>query len=79
MIPKIIGINKYAGRVLHSHSYRKPEEFIGQTVTVLGSAVSGQDIAFELSKHAKIIYLSSRHDKYLYFSKLLVIFLENKN
>ncbi|XP_058804765.1 uncharacterized protein LOC131671947 [Phymastichus coffea] len=62
-IPNILGIEKFPGRVLHSHIYRRPEDFTGQTVAILGASISGKDIAFELSKYANKIYLSHRHDK----------------
>lgn len=39
-----------AGKVLHSHSYRCPEPFSGQTVVVLGAKASGLDISIELVK-----------------------------
>uniref|UniRef100_A0A3B4ZP25 Flavin-containing monooxygenase n=1 Tax=Stegastes partitus TaxID=144197 RepID=A0A3B4ZP25_9TELE len=38
------------GKVLHSHSYRFPEPFSGQSVVVLGAKASGLDISIELAK-----------------------------
>ena len=32
----------FAGRVVHSHDYRVPEEFAGQTVALLGAGFSGE-------------------------------------
>lgn len=40
----------FAGKVLHSHLYRFPEPFSGQTVVVLGAKASGIDISIELAK-----------------------------
>ncbi|XP_058803076.1 uncharacterized protein LOC131671001 isoform X2 [Phymastichus coffea] len=62
-IPKIPGIESFPGRVLHSHLFRKPEEFAGQTVVVLGAGLSGFDISIQISWNASMVYLSSRHDK----------------
>ncbi|XP_033228369.1 flavin-containing monooxygenase FMO GS-OX-like 2 [Belonocnema kinseyi] len=62
-IPKIPGIETFPGRILHSHSYRIPEEFSGKSVMILGSAFSATDIAVELAPHADIIYLSNRNER----------------
>lgn len=40
----------FAGKVLHSHSYRYAELFSGQSVVVLGAKASGLDISIELAK-----------------------------
>ena len=50
---------------MHSTYYRKPEDFAGKTVVVLGASFSGRDIAIEISRYAKKVYLSHRHDKYV--------------
>ncbi|OXU20856.1 hypothetical protein TSAR_007278 [Trichomalopsis sarcophagae] len=60
-IPAIPGIETFPGKVLHSHSYRRPEEFSGQRVAVLGGYVSGIDISSEISPYASEVYLS--HNK----------------
>ena len=38
-----------AGTVMHSHSYRVPEPYSGQSVVVLGAGASGLDISMELA------------------------------
>ena len=50
---------------MHSASYRKPEDFAGKTVVVLGASYSGRDIAIEICKYGKKVYLSHRHEKYV--------------
>lgn len=62
-IPKIPGIETFPGRILHSHLFRDPEEFSGQTVVVLGAKSSGFDIAIEISWNASTVYLSSKSNK----------------
>ncbi|XP_058791667.1 flavin-containing monooxygenase 5-like [Phymastichus coffea] len=62
-IPKIRGIESFAGRTLHSHLYRRPQDFANETVLVLGASYSGQEIATQVSRYAKKIYLSHRHDR----------------
>ncbi|XP_072317869.1 uncharacterized protein [Eucyclogobius newberryi] len=59
-IPDISGLQHFRGEVLHSHSYRRPEAFSGQTVVVLGARASGIDISMELSTVAHKVFLSHR-------------------
>lgn len=40
----------FVGKVLHSHEYRYPELFSGQSVVLLGAKASGLDISIELAK-----------------------------
>ncbi|XP_032684627.1 flavin-containing monooxygenase FMO GS-OX-like 2 isoform X2 [Odontomachus brunneus] len=62
-VPIIPGIESFSGLILHSHAYRKPEEFSGKTVLVLGAASSGIDIGIDLSDHATRVYLSHNNDR----------------
>lgn len=62
-IPTITGIESFPGLILHSHAYRKPDEFSGKTVLVLGAGSSGIDIGIDLSNQAARVYLSHNHDK----------------
>ncbi|KAI1902796.1 hypothetical protein AGOR_G00019750 [Albula goreensis] len=48
-LPSIPGLEHFKGTLLHSHSYRKPEHFTGQSVVVLGAGASGLDISIELA------------------------------
>ena len=57
-IPEIPNINKFQGRVTHSHFYRVPEPYKDRNVIVLGARASGRDIALEVSKVAKKVMLS---------------------
>ncbi|KAK4309372.1 hypothetical protein Pmani_018989 [Petrolisthes manimaculis] len=57
-IPSLPGVEEYQGRQIHSHDYREPKPFTGQTVLVLGAGASGIDIAIELCSTAKQVYLS---------------------
>lgn len=66
-IPKIPGIKDFSGRVIHSHIYRHPEEFVNQTVVVLGASFSGLDISIDINPFARKIYLSHQHDRWMWF------------
>ncbi|XP_074528479.1 uncharacterized protein LOC141791735 [Halichoeres trimaculatus] len=57
-IPDIPGIQHFKGKVLHSHAYRYPEPFSGQSVVVLGAKASGLDISIELAKVGAQVTLS---------------------
>ncbi|XP_033215017.1 flavin-containing monooxygenase FMO GS-OX-like 2 isoform X1 [Belonocnema kinseyi] len=57
-IPVIAGIITFPGQILHSHSYRKPEEFSEKSIVILGASASGIDIGIELCDKAKQVYLS---------------------
>ncbi|XP_051154859.1 uncharacterized protein LOC127277617 isoform X2 [Leptopilina boulardi] len=56
--PQIRGIETFPGGIIHSHQYRKPENYTGRKVCILGASWSGIDITLELSKFAEKIYLS---------------------
>lgn len=62
-IPIVPGIEEFPGRILHSHTYRKPEEFSGKKVLIFGSAFSATDIGVELSPYANAIYMSNRGER----------------
>ena len=49
---------------MHSVGYDKPEDYRDQVVAILGAGSSGVDIAMELSKFSKKIYLIYLGDKY---------------
>lgn len=55
----------FAGRQLHAHDYVGPESFRGQSVVVLGMGNSAMDIAVELSRAAKNVYLASRRGAHI--------------
>ncbi|MDE0692260.1 MAG: NAD(P)-binding domain-containing protein [Gammaproteobacteria bacterium] len=54
IVPSLPGIEHFKGTALHSHNYRRPEPFAGKRVVVLGSSVSGADLARELASVASV-------------------------
>jgi len=58
VVPSIPGIEKFSGSFIHSHDYRVPEVYQGESVLILGGGASGTDICIELSKHAGQVYLA---------------------
>lgn len=50
-IPYFEGIDRFPGRVLHSHDFREAREFSGQNLLVVGSSYSAEDIALQSYKY----------------------------
>ena len=62
--PEIEGASRFAGRQMHSSTYRTGAEFAGQHVTIIGATNSAHDIAVDLVKHGAkptLIQRSSTH------------------
>lgn len=49
-LPALPGQDVFPGQQLHSHNFRRPEGFVGQTVVLLGASSSGVDIAEEIMR-----------------------------
>nr|XP_031842723.1 flavin-containing monooxygenase FMO GS-OX-like 2 isoform X2 [Nomia melanderi] len=62
-VPSVPGMDTFTGNKMHSHAYRKPEDFAGRTVFVLGAASSGIDIGIDLTGHAARVYLSHNGER----------------
>ncbi|XP_038650876.1 flavin-containing monooxygenase 5-like isoform X1 [Scyliorhinus canicula] len=54
------GIEMFKGQYLHSKEYKGPLLFEGKRVVVIGIGNSGGDLAVEISRHAKQVFLSTR-------------------
>ena len=54
IVPSLPGLEQFQGAALHSHNYRRPEPFASKRVVVLGSSVSGADLARELARVATV-------------------------
>ena len=60
-IPYFEGMEKFGGRLLHSHDFRDAEEFAGRDILVVGSSYSAEDIALQCHKYgAKSVTISYR-------------------
>ena len=60
IVPAIPGLGSFPGTALHSHNYRRPDALAGTRVVLLGSSVSGHDLAREIATVARDVYLSGR-------------------
>lgn len=54
------GQELFKGKIIHTHSYKKPSEFADKRVVVVGIGNSGGDVAVELSMVNPKVYLSTR-------------------
>lgn len=63
-IPNIKGVQDwhraYPDAVIHSKNYKRPENYEGKKVVVVGAGVSGVDIANQIAPHAQYPLLLSR-------------------
>lgn len=58
-IPHFDGLDKFMGRKMHSHDYRRPDQLKNETVLVIGAGPSGKDITFEITTTAKQVFWSN--------------------
>lgn len=65
LIPKFKGQEKFKGKIVHTHSYKKPQPFENERVVVVGIGNSGGDAAVELSMFAKKVYLAIRRGSWI--------------
>uniref|UniRef100_A0A0K0FIF5 Flavin-containing monooxygenase n=1 Tax=Strongyloides venezuelensis TaxID=75913 RepID=A0A0K0FIF5_STRVS len=62
---KFRGQDNFQGKIMHSHDYKDFQEFVDKRIVVIGIGNSGGDIAVELSKCAKNVYLSTRSGSWI--------------
>ncbi|KAG8003412.1 Dimethylaniline monooxygenase [N-oxide-forming] 5 [Nibea albiflora] len=59
------GIDTFKGKYFHSRDYKTPEEWRNKKAVVIGIGNSGGDIAVELSRVTKQLYLSTRRGAWI--------------
>ncbi|KAM6938889.1 flavin-containing monooxygenase 5-like isoform 1-T2 [Lycodopsis pacificus] len=59
------GIDTFKGEFFHSRDYKTPEEWRNKKVVVIGIGNSGGDLAVELSRVTKQLYLSTRRGSWI--------------
>jgi hypothetical protein len=57
-VPDIPGRDRFAGRVIHSVAYRRPEGMAGRQVLVVGAGNSAGEISVELARHGAHVSLA---------------------
>ncbi|CAD6191392.1 unnamed protein product [Caenorhabditis auriculariae] len=66
MPPKYRGQEKFRGKIIHSHSYKDHRGYEDKIVVVVGIGNSGGDVAVELSRIAKKVYLVTRRGSWIF-------------
>ncbi|MGA5285240.1 ArsO family NAD(P)H-dependent flavin-containing monooxygenase [Streptomyces griseoincarnatus] len=66
-LPAVPGREVFAGRQLHTTGYRRPADFTGQRVVVVGGGNSGAQIAADLAAHdgVDLTWVTQRPPRYL--------------
>ena len=59
-LPKFEGQDIFEGKIIHSREYKRPSDFAGKRVVVLGLGNTAADTSTTLVGHASQIYLSHR-------------------
>ncbi|HUQ83802.1 MAG TPA: NAD(P)/FAD-dependent oxidoreductase [Gemmatimonadaceae bacterium] len=59
-VPVIAGRDRYRGRITHSVEYRRPADYVGRRVLVVGVGNSGGEIASELARAGAHVTVSVR-------------------
>ena len=59
--PKLEGLEKFAGNVLHSIDFHGNDAFKDQNVLIIGMHATAQDVTNAISNSARHVYLSHRH------------------
>jgi dimethylaniline monooxygenase (N-oxide forming) len=67
MTPTFKGQDKFKGRILHTHSYKRPVGFDDKDIVVVGIGNSGGDASVELSAVARQVYLSTRRGSWILY------------
>lgn len=67
LTPTFKGQEKFKGKILHTHSYKRPVGFDDKDVVVVGIGNSGGDASVELSAVARQVYLSTRRGSWILF------------
>ncbi|KAH3798397.1 flavin-containing monooxygenase 5-like isoform X2 [Dreissena polymorpha] len=64
-IPQFPGLDRFRGKVLHSHDFRHTAGYEGKRVLIVGIGNSGGDAAVELSRVASQVFLSTRRGSWI--------------
>ncbi|MCF4135932.1 ArsO family NAD(P)H-dependent flavin-containing monooxygenase [Streptomyces sp. Tue 6430] len=64
-LPAVPGREDFGGRQLHTVSYRRPRDFEGRRVIVVGGGNSGAQIAADLVHHTELTWVTQRPPRFL--------------
>ena len=64
-IPDFPGKSSFKGQFVHSHFYRRPSDFEGKRVAIIGIGSSAADISCELVGNAKEVHIITRRGSWI--------------
>lgn len=64
-LPEIDGLDQFEGKFIHGQAFKRPQDFEGQRVMVIGQGNSAMDAAVDLTGHASKVYLSHRRGAFI--------------
>ncbi|KAI6653974.1 hypothetical protein LOD99_3150 [Oopsacas minuta] len=65
-IPHISGRNLFKGKCIHSQDYFKNDNYVGKSVVIIGVGNSGCDMAVDMSRVCKKVYLVTRKGAWIF-------------
>ena len=71
LVPAIKGMDSFGGKIIHSQAFKRPADFLGMKVLVVGLGNSAADISSELVGHADEVFVSHRHGQNVVSSAIL--------
>lgn len=60
-VPDIDGLEKFKGTALHSRAFKRPEDFVGKRVMVVGFGNTAADTAVALANVAQKVFIAHRN------------------
>lgn len=66
VLPRIEGMDAFAGELIHAHDFRHPDQVAGKRVLVVGSGPSGVDISVAAAEVTASVHLAIRSGISLY-------------
>ncbi|WP_371257553.1 flavin-containing monooxygenase [Sporosarcina sp. D27] len=64
-LPEIMGIESFAGEMIHSSQYNNPERYVNKRVIVVGAGNSAVQIAYELRETSKVTLATRNQIKFI--------------
>lgn len=61
VLPEMVGMERFGGRLMHSSSYKSGKEFQGQKVLVVGCGNSGMEVSLDLCRHNAKPFMVARN------------------